>query len=481
MNSLWRMIKEEKGFAMIIAVFALALLSIFSIAIINVSASNYKMTKVDSKSQAAYYIAEAGVNYIIDQISKEIEENGSKYNTSVEFFQHIEEMYTTKTFTLEDFEVNNGEKPKAIISVSKNDEDENIRDYRIESVGIIGDSSRSVDAIISIICHTNENEVTDQLIFYAEKFRFLGTSVNAVSGSIIMDGIETHDLNGGSLLNISNMYFNGPVKMNGGSASFGSEAKPGSIYVNGDLEFWNGTRNVYGDIRVNGNFRLKDAIIHGNVYVNGDLELSWTPDIKKNIYYTGDLIITSNGIIIDPKEYNQDLLNKCIKVNSLDSFQIPIIDFSLREDSWYKKNGYTIIEGNVSTTVPDNARWLVDNYNYTGWPQWDINDGYFTNVVIVSKGNITINTGTSFTGALIAPNGIVQLPQGGTNFNGVIISKKGIEITGGGSIYNLKSLKEVFDNESIPFIYNIQSEDNSGNGTLGSIEISIKRGIKETQ
>ena len=182
--------------------------------------------------------------------------------------------------------------------------------------------------------------------------------MNAESGSIIMDGIETSNLNGGSLLNITNMYFNGPVKIDNGSASFGSKNKPGHIYVNGDLDFWSGTRNVYGDLRINGKFRLKDAIIHGDVYVNGDLELGWTPQIKKNIYYTGNLIAPSN--------YNQSILNKIVKVNSVDSFIIPMVDFDLKEDRWYKNNGY-VVKGNETGIIPQNAKILVDNYKNTNW------------------------------------------------------------------------------------------------------------------
>ncbi len=333
-----RIIKEQKGFALVITLLGLLVMSILGVTIIGVTTSNYNLTKIDSRSQSTYYIAEAGANYIIDKINKEVQENVSQFETSAEFFQYIEDQFTNDTVILDSFEENYGEQPKAFITISQADTNEDVRDYKIESIGRIGDRKRTVSAILSISWNKEvKNEIIDELIFYAQSFSFMGSTVNAPTGGIIMDGIQTHNLNGNSTLNVSNMYFNGPVTMNKGSASFGSKDNPGNIYVNGDLEFWNGSRDVYGDIRVKGKFRLKDAKVHGNVYVDGDLELGWTPEIHKNIYYTGELIA--------PDSYNSILLKKCIKVDSLDSFEIPIIDYELREDSWYLDNGY-IIKGN---------------------------------------------------------------------------------------------------------------------------------------
>lgn len=467
--------KEEnrKGFTLIIVLIGLSLISILGFAIIGVTTSTFKMTKIDSESQSAYYIAEAGINYMVDKVNKEVEKNGSKYKTNSEFFRNIDNIFTKNTDIIDSFEANNGDQPKAFITVRNISIDEDTRDYKIESIGEIGNSKRKVSTTISINWTKEEsNELVDSLLFYSKKFTFKGSSVNANSGSVVMNGIDNHNLNGGSALNIKNMYFNGPVKMDGGSASFGNSTNSGNIYVNGDLEFWNGTRNVYGDIRVNGKFRLKDAIIYGDAYVNGDLELGWTPQIHKNIYYTGKLAITNNGKKVDPKNYNQNLLSKCIKIDTVDSFNIPMIDFSLREDSWYINNGYTV-KGNETGRISDNAKILVNNYKNSAF------QNITGEVVIVSKGDIILRGGSGFTGALIAPNGRVEYSGDGV-FNGIIISKNEINLPKGGNHFNFKSLNELFGND-IPVITSsgIGGENYDNNSGNNNPKVTIKKSVRE--
>lgn len=475
---------KENGSALLMVLIVFTIVSLLGITILSVATSEHRFTNIDSKSQSAYYVAESGVNYMLSTINNEIETNFSDYSTQKQFFQAFESEFLHSDHTFDGFEENFGEKPVADINIELEKVRDNSRDYRIESSGSIGSSTRKVNSIISLNwTDPSENPIIDDLLLYTNEFEFQGNIINGANGTTVSDGIDVHDLNGGSALNISTMYFNGPVKMDGGSASFGNQINPGTIYVNDNLHLWNGTRHVYGDVRVNGNLRLKDANMHDDVYVDGDLILSWTPTIEKNIYYTGSLsIVKKNGKPVNPNDYSATLLAKCIKVDSVDSWEIPVRDIKLRDDSWYINSGYEI-KSKVNNTVPDNARWFVDNYNYIDWPKWNVNnDGHFTNVVIVSKGDITINTASSFNGALIAPNGSVTLPQGGTTFNGVIISKEGINVTGGGSTVNMKRLQEVFNPQDIPVIFNIPNDDDnndSGNSNSGGIDINVKSDIKE--
>lgn len=464
-----RALKKQPGFALVMTILSLLIISILGLAIIEVTTSNFKMVKLDSSTQSAYYIAEAGVNYMIDSINTEVKTSYTEFGTGEEFFENIENLFTKNTVTINKFESNNGQQPKAMVNVESIGSTGDSRDYKIESIGEIGNSKRKLSAVISINWAKQEdNELIKSILFYTQNFSFSGATVNAKLGSAVMDGIVTYNLNGGSALNISNMYFNGPVKMDNGSASFGSKDEPGKIYVNGNLELWSGTRNVYGEIRVNGDFRLKDARIYGDVYVNGDLELGWTPQIHKNIYYTGELIA--------PSSYNTSLLDKCIKVDSVDSFEIPVIDFSLREDSWYNDHGYKI-EGDATGNIPENAKMLVNNYINTKWQEIK------GQVIIVSKGDIILRGGNGFTGALIAPNGKVQYSGDGT-FNGIIIAKE-ISLPKGGSTINYKSFSEVFgeDINDIPVVANSTSEGNEDNedndSSTTDVKVTIKSSVKE--
>lgn len=462
-----RKIRGQEGFAFIAVLLALLTVPVLGLAIIGVTSTNYETTKYDSVSQSIFYIAEAGANHVIDLISDEVEQSRGGFETNAELFQSIENRFLGVGFTYDNFESSKAGQPYAVINVSRMTSGEDSRDYKVESTGKIGDRQKTVAAVISISSEIRaiNNGVDDDIAFYAKKFVFNGVSINAVTGGIVMDGIETHNLNGNSLLNASNLYFNGPVKMDGGSASFGSSANPGEICVAGDLDLWVGGRNVYGDVRVDGNFRLKDARMHGDVFVNGNVELGWTPQIHKNIYYT--------GILSAPAYFDTGLLNKCVKVSSVDSFVIPISEYSLRDTNWYINNGYTI-KGNTTEAITPNAKWVVDDYYNTNWQNIS---GYN---IIISKGDIVLRGGNGFTGALIAPNGRVEYTGDG-EFNGTIISKYETSLSKAGNVFNFKSLWEMFGDD-MPVIVHSSSGSGVGGGSsivFDSTRVVVKSNAKE--
>lgn len=455
---------------LIITLLGLVIMSVLGLSIISIATSNYKITKVDSRSQGAYYIAEAGVNYMIDHIKEEVQKNSSRYNSSPEFFQYIENQFTKSTATLDSFDENNGIKPKAFVTVSREGIEENRRDYKIVSEGKIGESTRKVYSVISITwVDSKQVGDLDDIFIYCPKFSFTGSSINGEGGTIVAGGLVTHDLNGGSELNVTNLYFGGTVIMNGGSASFGSKNKPGSIYVNGDLRLENGYRNVYGDVYVNGNAKLKDVVFHGDVYVNGDvLCIENGPTPKGKIYYTGRLET--------PYWYGQDKLSKFIKVDSVPSFTLPRFDVSKKEMSWYSQNGYTIA-GNISMNViPDNAKYVVDSFysNHHTSPKGTI--------VIISENDIEIKGWRNLTGVLVSLNGRVKLEVG--SFTGVILSKDNFTASGGGWNINMRILSDFFTDSKIPidiFIGDGSGNDDGGSDGGGSTapQVDIIEPIKE--
>lgn len=106
-------------------------MSILGVAILGITGSNFKMAKIDSRSQSAYYIAEAGINYMIDEIYTEVYKDNSMYESNEDFFRNIEEHFINYTFTLNNFEENNKLRPNALITVSWVGGDGDKRDYLI--------------------------------------------------------------------------------------------------------------------------------------------------------------------------------------------------------------------------------------------------------------------------------------------------------------------------------------------------------------
>lgn len=467
--------KEREGFALITVALALSLLSIFALVLINASSSNYKMANHDSRNQSAYYIAEAGANKLVSEISRDISLASKEFDDMDLFFNYFEGKYLRKNIVFDDFEKFKSTKPKAAVELIKKDSNASSREYKIVSEGQLGINKRRISTNIEIgfIESSTKDPVSDlpgDVLMYSKNFDFQGSKISAPNGTVIIDGLQTHNLNGGASLSISNMYFNGPVTMDGGSASFGSKDNPGNIYVKGDLDFWNGRRNTYGDVRVKGNLRLKDARVHGNYYIDGDVELGWTPEINGEIYYTGKLN--------HPNSYPKDLLAKLKKVESLEDFTIPVVNYELKTQDWYRENGYEIKPATTEKISPS-AKWLVDNYVNTNWQ--DLRG----NIIIISKKDIILRGGNGFKGALIAPYGKVEYTGDGT-FEGVIISKGDVKLTKGGSYFNLKTLKEVFGDE-IPIEGIVTGGSGESNGSNSGenpnsetqIQLNIKKPIRE--
>jgi Tfp pilus assembly protein PilX len=454
---------HNKGFAMILVLILLVVVSILGIAIVHVAGPNFKITKKDGDIQSAFYIAEAGINNTVDLINTKVNELYIT-ETDDDFFSSLQS-YMSNPFILNSFESNFGSEPIATTTVTgARAVNASSADYTLTSIGRIKDSTKTVSMVLTVNRIVSEGSSMGNIFIYGPSLTFQGSSLNGEGGSIVSGAMTKHDLNGGASLNVSNLYFGGDVNMYGGSASFGSETNPGKIYVKGNLDFWDGTRSVFGDVHVDGNFRLKDARLFGNVYVKGNLELGWTPTINKQIFYT--------GTITSPDNYSADILAKCVKVADVPSFTIPTMDFELKDDSWYMSNGYAIRGDVTEEVIPDNVKMLVDSYisKHHSSPEG--------NVIIVSKGNIDIDGNRKVRGVLIALNGSVS--YGGGSFEGVVISKDGFLFKSGGNTVNMLKLSDFFTAATMPITVSGGTGAGGGNGG-GSTEgrVIIKSTIKE--
>jgi hypothetical protein len=275
------------------------------------------------------------------------------------------------------------------------------------------------------------NYVIDENVFvYGNNLIFEGGTVTGRGATIVVTGdLDTDDLNGDASITVSNIYIDGDVTLDGGSAGLGSPVEPGAIYVDGDLTLWSGQRHIYGDVYVAKNFRLKDAQIHGNVYVNGDLTLGWTPWIAPDarIYYTGNIL---------PEDYyDADILAKCIHRAKDWEFEMP--DWGMpptKSADWYTSKGY--VSGG---TLTNNLKVFAPGYSSTSGSS-------ASNVIIIADtGDISITGGWStVTGVFFAPNGKVTFD--GNRLEGVVIARDGFFATHGGSTVVFRNIEDYISN-----------------------------------
>jgi PKD repeat protein len=282
------------------------------------------------------------------------------------------------------------------------------------------------------------SSIFDNVFVYGNTLSFSGNSVSGPGTTVVITGgLNTDNTNLGASIAVTTIYIDGDVDLAFGSAGLGSSTEPGNIYINGDLRLWNGARDIYGDVYVNGDFDLKDARIHGNVYVNGNLTLGWTPSLADNtrIYYTGS--------ITHPPNYDLEILQKCIYQVTVPICTMPDEGIPpTKPADWYATRGY--VSGG---TLTSNLKIFADSYSSTTWRPTA------TNVIIVARtGDITITGlgGSGVTGVFFAPNGKVTL--GGGFLEGVVIARDGFYVPTGGTTVTFKNMDQyISDPNDYPF------------------------------
>lgn len=474
-----KLLKGQGGFAFIVTIIGLAIMSILGIAIITNVTANYKVGRVDSRSQSAYYIAEAGINYTLDKINAFLNEDIFDATSAEEFFNRFNNEFTE--LKIENFKENGGIKPVANITIEEeiDGEEENTRKYNIVSIGEIGSSKRILSSVISMGWKNEESNLSPLLkdvFIHGSNIHFKGDYIKGEGGTILTGGFTDDNSHGGYSLNVSTMYFDGPVKITKGSVSLGCKKVPGNIYVNGKmtLDNWG---EVYGNIYVNGDLRVKGTTLNNDVFVNGDFEISNYPEIKKEVQYTGNFIY--------PPNFPESIKQKCKKVTNVPSFKIPQIDYKLiGDEEWYANMGYLILEAATIYSIPDNAK-IFSKTDFSGTAPENIKG----DIIIVSKGNINLKApwgGCKITGALIAPNGNIEVGQ--EDFTGLIISKNDFSSNVNfGSTMDMLKLDYFFPNEKdIPFTVsggngsgNDENNGDENNNDSNKINFKIVKSIKE--
>lgn len=398
-------------------------------------------------SQArAYYLAEAGIAHAQQLLAQNI--NNPSFYPGGKKGIDPPVTYTLANgdrFILTSYDFNNGGTPdptrvvvEAVGVVHAGSWMESKK--KVTKSGILRDDPNPVDPTPS-----NDTEefidfmVDDQVFVYGSAMSFSGNNVSGADATVVIRGpLDTDDINLGGSIAATTIYIDGHVELNKGSAGLGSSETPGNIYINGDLNLWNGSRSIYGDVYVNGNLRLKDAKIYGNIYVNGTVELGWTPTLSANtnIYYVGDGN-PSTPDIIHPNYYNQSILNKCHKipygdVQTFPSFSMP--DLAIpdpRSSAWFPPKGY-VSSGQLASGL---KIYTEGDYISSTWRPTA------NNVIIASKGNISITKmgGSALSGVLYAPYGKVTFEGG--SFTGMVIARDGFFVTSGGTTVTFRGIE----------------------------------------
>jgi PKD repeat protein len=289
--------------------------------------------------------------------------------------------------------------------------------------------------------------IEEGVFVYGNVLNFNGDNVNGPGSTVVVTGgLSTADINPGASINVTTIYIDGDVNLDGGSAGLGTSTNPGNIYVNGKMNLNGGSRNIYGDAYVAGDTSIRGVIIHGNFYINGNLELGNTGyddfifSESTRLYYNGTFKHYFNDPSLPEVQY---ILERCIHQATVPGFDMPDQEIpATKAADWYAARGY--VSGGVLT---NNMKISADSYSFEPAGSMDAQ-----NVVIIARdGDITLKRlGGSVTGIFFAPKGKVTFI--GDSLEGLVIARDGFFVESGGTQVTFKNLDQyIGDPNDYPF------------------------------
>ncbi|MBU5677588.1 hypothetical protein KQI88_14285 [Alkaliphilus sp. MSJ-5] len=222
------------------------------------------------------------------------------------------------------------------------------------------------------------------------------------------------------------VIFTNTIKLTNGSASVIGENA--SIIINGQN---NNTVSLGG----NSNISVKELYIKGNLVMEGSASIGSTA-IGGTTYIDGNVTLDGNPRVYDQLYYTKNLNTQHwidIPAIKTDEIQFPNVSMpKFKDKEWYIEKGYS------NNTTPQNGmRYYGRTYSFPTWNS-------YSDVVIVSSGDIILSGNVSVSGILFAPNGKV-ITGGSANFSGIIIAEE--VVLGSSSPIIFKS----FNTEDLPF------------------------------
>ncbi|WP_368646302.1 pilus assembly PilX N-terminal domain-containing protein [Alkalibacterium putridalgicola] len=152
------LIKNDEGSGLVLALMTLMVFSILGVALGTITIGSYKLGDVNRDDNSAYYIAEAGANMAYDELQTIINDTYKNNSNETSFYEAAEyQLFNSestnkiqgKTYSDGFFEPQFGEQPEATIAIEIMDNGDS-KDYKIVSVGKIGQRTRTVEKNVKV-------------------------------------------------------------------------------------------------------------------------------------------------------------------------------------------------------------------------------------------------------------------------------------------------------------------------------------------
>ncbi len=417
-----RMSTNEKGFTLIGVLAVFTIISVFGMSLVMLSITSVKTSNTEHDDQSVFYIAEAGANYMVNEIEQEVYDiyDSNSNLTKEEFFIKLSNTLSRKETTYDNFEKVNGELPIASISITPFT-DEKQRSYKVTSKGTIHDQERTVEKTITV--DWPEEEESEEGIGELPPFAvFLSggseKSYDLENGVIIGDiGIVSDTRRGIKIQDGSGVTIKGDIYV--------PDANPNIIknphYIDVNIKAIDPTYTI-PTLPAFPDFPKNVTMPPDEYYENSNGNKT---KVIKDYKLLIDNYITNNYTLI----MTEDLKFSEIKLNENNTLYIDTgsEDRSIIVDKLNLKNGHIILNGsgNVTFYVTDE---IVMKSGSSINAEGDINK---INIFYKGKEELNLKGDTSIYGSIFAKKAKIKL-QGSSKIIGNIFSSgEEIELQGG--------------------------------------------------
>uniref|UniRef100_A0A942T485 Pilus assembly PilX N-terminal domain-containing protein n=1 Tax=Neobacillus citreus TaxID=2833578 RepID=A0A942T485_9BACI len=301
-------LNNERGAALIVVLMVFVVICILGAAITGLAANNMKMSSIERTSQASYYIAESGVTQRVNEIGPALKDVYGLAVNGTDFFNKVDnalELGIEKAYR--NFESSLGQNPVAKVKIERVPSDTIIsysNDYKITSVGKIGNSSRKVTKIIHVAWKPKSSVTipADAVLFSKDDFLVKNYKI---TGSVGSNGVIT--LQGGQASISGNVYNKVGTSLT--MPDFPTFPIPATAVNFQETSLKMDHDKVFNTLTINSNSTLtidvgktnKNLVVnnlnllsYGKIRIIGDGKLSI---YAKNITLSGNNIINTDGNI----------------------------------------------------------------------------------------------------------------------------------------------------------------------------------------
>lgn len=418
--------KNESGVALVFTLMVLVVLSVLGATVGTVALGNVNLTENERDYQAAYYIAEAGLNEAYLEALTLVENNSERFTQSDRFFEQlIQDLNTTfHNHIYDNYEVISNTSPVAEVDIDRIGGNGNKRDITLTSKGYIGERSQEMSRTFSVTWQDRGTlpYIPPNTTGMVRTSMDLSTSID---GDLYLNDI------------------NGPIQLDWGSSIDGTIFIPQGY--NEDLITAPNNFNNYPKVEM---YVLSDTFLTFEKIIASYPAFNYPTETMEDVYLRGGqddtLTITSDTYIESITIESNRTLTLNTEGNIIDLYvdqlEVPQGNIAINGEgvvNLYVSQLFNIGKKNGGGSSQLNTDGETEQLNiyYSGSSPLSIGGGNAINGSLFNlQADLTFTNGFSFSGFLVSGGSSLTIQGGASNDAFIVAPKATVRLEQGGSI-----------------------------------------------